>query len=140
MGTDSNRQALLDAMDAFNRGDFETYLGLYADDALLHGYAPEPLDKRGIVAFYAAFGESFSGARLTTHDTVAEGDRVSVRFTLAATHTGAFQGVPATGNPIQADGITILRFREGRCVERWSSLDFLTVLTQIGAIPAPAAA
>lgn len=140
MGTEENRRTLLDAMDAFGRGDFATYFALYADDAVLHGYTPEPLDRQGIVAFYTAFGESFSGATLLAHDTVAEGDRVTVRFTLAATHTGAFQGVPATGNPIRADGITILRFRDGRCVERWSSFDFLTVLTQIGAIPAPAAA
>ncbi len=113
MGTEANRQALLDAMDAFGRGDFATYLALYADDAVLHGYAPEPLDRDGIAAFYAAFGEAFSGATLTAHDTVAEGDRVTVRFTLAATHTGEFQGVPASGNPIQADGITMSTSNSG---------------------------
>jgi hypothetical protein len=36
-------------------------------------------------------------------------------------------------------GITILRFAGGRCVERWSQADFLYLLQQLGAFPAPAA-
>ena len=43
-------------------------------------------------------------------------------------------GVGASGKRIEFSGITILRFRAGRCVERWSQADFLTVLVQIGAI------
>ena len=42
-----------------------------------------------------------------------------------------------TGKRIEFSGITILQFRKSRCVERWSQADFLSVLQQIGAIPAP---
>src|SRR5437763_17057692 len=56
---------------------------------------------------------------------------------IATTHRGAFMGVPATGKRIEFGGITILQFRSGRCVERWSQADFLGVLQQLGAIPAP---
>ncbi|MGD9988566.1 ester cyclase [Pseudonocardia sp.] len=47
-------------------------------------------------------------------------------------------GVPATGNPVALSGITILRMRDGVCVERWSSTDMLGLLVQIGAMPVPA--
>jgi hypothetical protein len=33
-------------------------------------------------------------------------------------------------------GFTILRFSGGRCVERWSLVDSLGLLTQIGALKA----
>jgi hypothetical protein len=62
MGTEENRQAVLDAMAAFTRGDMERYLSLYDPSARLHGYTPEPLDHDGIVAFYASFGQSFTNA------------------------------------------------------------------------------
>jgi hypothetical protein len=33
--------------------------------------------------------------------------------------------------------MTILRFANGRCIERWSVADFLPVLVQIGAMRPP---
>ena len=36
--------------------------------------------------------------------------------------------------------LTILRFGAHRCAERWSVADFLGMMIQIGAIPAPPAA
>jgi predicted ester cyclase len=140
MGTEENRQAVLDAMAAFTRGDMERYLSLYDPSVRLHGYTPEPLDYDGVVAFYASFGQSFTNASLTSNMTVAEGELVCTQFTLEADHTGEFQGVPATGTRVRADGCTVLRFAGGACVERWATFDFLGVLVQIGAIPAPTTA
>jgi len=71
-------------------------------------------------------------------DSLVEGDRLSLRFHMTGTHGGPFLGVPATGKPIDLTGQTILRFAGERCVERWSTADFLAVMMQIGAIPAPA--
>jgi predicted ester cyclase len=51
---------------------------------------------------------------------------------------GAIMGVPASGTPIALAGITILHFRDARCVERFSQADMLGLLIQIGAVPAPA--
>jgi predicted ester cyclase len=72
--------------------------------------------------------------RITVDDVVESGDKVACRFTCRGTHRGPFMGVGASLKPIEFAGITILQFRGGRCVERWSQADFLTVLLQIGAI------
>jgi predicted ester cyclase len=53
-------------------------------------------------------------------------------------HVDEFMGVPATGTKIMLPGITILHFRDGRCVERFSQADMLGLLIQIGVVPAPA--
>jgi predicted ester cyclase len=65
---------------------------------------------------------------------------VAVRFTLTGTHTGELLGVPASGEHIDAEGITILHFSGDRVVERWNRLDDVAFLTQIGAMPAATAA
>ncbi len=67
----------------------------------------------------------------------AEGDEVACRFTRRAAHGGEFNGIPATGRRVELKGITILRFANGRCVERWSQADFMGMLRQLGVVPAP---
>ena len=129
------------AIAAFNdparRDDyFET---LYEDDVVLHGYTPEPLTTKAVVKeFYEAIYEGFPDARVTIEQALVDGDHLMLAFRFSATHDGPFMGVPATGRPVDVPGITILRFAGERCVERWSVADFLGVLTQVGAIPAPA--
>ena len=63
---------------------------------------------------------------------LVEGDHLAWRFHFAGTHLGEFQGIPASGRPFDIPGITVLRFGERRCVERWSAADFLTMMIQIG--------
>jgi predicted ester cyclase len=77
------------------------------------------------------------GAQLTIDDTVAEGDRLALRFHVAGEHKGDFMGVPATGRRFVLNGQTIMSFRDGRVIERWTTGDLLGLLTQLGAIPAP---
>jgi len=66
-------------------------------------------------------------------------DVLTWRFRFSGAPTGAFQGIPPSGRPFSLLGITILRFGANRCVERWSVADFLRMMVQIGAIPAPLA-
>jgi steroid delta-isomerase-like uncharacterized protein len=133
----SNVTALERAVDRWNAGDLPAYLDVYADDVRLHGFAPEPLDKDGARRFYEGLFTAFPGSRLELHETFGEGDRLVSRFTLSGRHDGAFMGVPATGNPVALPGITILHFRDGACVERWTCSDMFGLLVQIGAVPPP---
>ncbi len=98
---------------------------------------PWTLTLPSIRRFYEAFWAAFPDARLSIDDVVAEGDKLACRFSLRATHRGELMGIPASGKPVLLPGITILRFRDGKCVERWSQADFLGLLQQIGAVPPP---
>jgi predicted ester cyclase len=46
-------------------------------------------------------------------------------------------GVAASGNQVTMSVQNIYRFRDGKVVERWSNPDLLSLMVQIGAIPAP---
>jgi predicted ester cyclase len=69
---------------------------------------------------------------------VAEGDRVVVRYTLRGTHEGTTRmGVAPTGKEVTASIIGILKLADGKIVEMWTNVDFLGLMQQMGAIPAP---
>jgi steroid delta-isomerase-like uncharacterized protein len=85
------------------------------------------------------FVAGFPDARVHVEDLVAEDDRVACRFVSTGTHHGEFMGVPPTGRRVEVTGITVFRLTGGQCVERWSEMNLVGLLQQIGAFPAPAA-
>jgi hypothetical protein len=86
-----------------------------ADDVRLHGFAPEPMDKRAARAFYEEMFAAFPENRLELHETFGSGNRLSTRFTLTGRHDGNFMGVPATGAHVALAGVTIMHFRDDTC-------------------------
>jgi predicted ester cyclase len=71
---------------------------------------------------------------------VSERDIVASRWMISGTHGGPFQGVPATGRLISFVGCDFSRVVDGKVAEHWAQFDLLSVLQQIGALPAPALA
>jgi steroid delta-isomerase-like uncharacterized protein len=132
-----NRAALEAAVAAWNNGDGEAYLKVYDPSIRHHGVGPEPVDHAGNRTFYESLWAAFPGSRIVIDDTLAEGDHLAARFRLTGEHRGDFMGVPGTGRAFVLNGLTILRFRDGRVVERWTTADLLGLLMQLGAIPAP---
>lgn len=53
-------------------------------------------------------------------------------YTINGTQDGEFQGIPATGKRMSARGVEIVKFRDGRLIERWGSSDQLGILAQLG--------
>ena len=129
MAADENKAILEGAVDRWNRGDEQGYLELYHEGAALHGYVGVGPGLEGIRRFYAAFWAAFPGSQLILEDMIAEGDTVAGRFTLEGTHRGEFRGMPPSGRPLSMAGITMLRFADGKCVERWTQADFAACAT-----------
>jgi steroid delta-isomerase-like uncharacterized protein len=130
-----NLELLLSSLDAWNRQDLANYRTLYAPDAVIHGIAPAPLSVDAMLGAYSAFFSGFPDLQLTVAETLVDGERIAVRFTIRGTQRGEFQGIPPTGRTIEVQGITMLHFRDGRVVERWNQLDQLGMLGQLGVLP-----
>lgn len=137
MTGDSNLEHLRRAIEAWNRGDLDAYLELYDGGITLHGYSPQPMDKATVRGFYSMLSAAFPGSQLTIDDEIVDGDRVALRFTQRGTHNGVFMGIPPTGTSFSMSGQTVLHFRDGRVVERWSTVDMLSLLVQLGAMSPP---
>ncbi len=65
----------------------------------------------------------------------AEGDKVALLWTISCTHTGAYQGVPPTGNKLTIRGINIFNTADGKIAEVWSKYNTLGMMQQLGVIP-----
>jgi steroid delta-isomerase-like uncharacterized protein len=113
----------------------DSYFDLYAEDVVLHGYAGVEPGLESVKRYYAGIWAVFPDARVHAEDVIEMDDKVVLRFVMTGTHSGAFLGLNATGKSIRLPGMTILRFQGGKCVERWSVADSLSVLVQLGGFP-----
>ena len=86
--------------------------------------------------FASAFYSAFPDLNHTIDDTIADGDKVVVRFTLRGTHTGNFMGIPATKKSITVGAIAIFRIVGGKIEELRCQFDQMGMMQQLGVIPA----
>jgi predicted ester cyclase len=80
---------------------------------------------------------AFSDVMYLEDDMIAEGDKVVTRYTLKGTHKGEYGGIPATGKQLSFKGMRISTIKGGKAVEEWDLVDYLSMMTQLGVIPAP---
>jgi steroid delta-isomerase-like uncharacterized protein len=118
---------------------------LAAADVLLHAefslHTPLPTPGPGIVEMNTVITTcraAFHGLHVTIDDIMADGDKVTARFTARGTHNGEFMGVPPTGKAITMTGIEIFRIREGRIAELWGEVNLMGLMQQLGILPGPA--
>jgi predicted ester cyclase len=139
MSVSDHKELLRRAAEAFNKLDDRSgWFGFHAESVRAHGLAPAALDMAGMKGFYAALWGGFPDLTLKVDELVGEGDKVVWRVTASGTHDGSFQGVPATGKPVTFGAHYTFRFEHGKIVERWSTIDRLSLLVQIGAMSLPA--
>jgi predicted ester cyclase len=77
----------------------------------------------------------FSNLTFSMDKVVAEEDMVVVVGKMKGIHSGTYAGTPATGKTVEIGFTSTYRVTKGQVVEAWSSMDWLGLMQQIGAIP-----
>lgn len=121
--------------EIFLRRDFAAVDELLTEDFTPHTWGPMPPGRDGLKEAITRVSAGISDARMTIEDVIAEGDRVAVRLTSSAAHTGEFMGMPPSGKRYEIGEIHIFRLRDGRVAEHWHQADFLGMMNQLGAVP-----
>lgn len=116
--------------DVIDRFIAPNYIGYFAGLPDVHG--PE-----GFKQLMAMWHNAFPDIEVTIHDVVAENDKIAVRSSYKATHTGDFMGIPATGRKVEFISMDIFQVEDNLAVKQWSLNDTLTMMMQLGVIPAP---
>ncbi len=96
-----------------------------------------PQGRDGIKALGQVIVAGFPDVHASVQELMADGDKVIERTQTSATHTGEFNGIPATGRQVGWTEIHIYRLEDGKIAEQWSEIDLLGLLVQLGAIPGP---
>jgi steroid delta-isomerase-like uncharacterized protein len=136
----SHEALMREAYERINDGDVDGFGELLRDDFVEHeDIGGAPPTKEGVQEFFRMLLAAFSDHHFEPEDMIASDDKVVTRFRFTGTHSGEFLGVPATGKSVDIQGVDIVRFDdEGKGVEHWGVSDTLTMLQQLGAVPAPA--
>jgi len=75
--------------------------------------------------------------RMTVEDLIASGDKVMARVRATGTPRGEFMGVPPAGKQVEVQLIDIMRFNgAGLVCEHWGVADMLSLMQQLGVVPA----
>ena len=140
MSTEENKALLRRLYEAFNTQNLAAIDQFLAADFVDHGLPPGvPPTREGAKQSLGMFFAAFPDLRTMAEDMVAEGDKVVAHVYASGTHKGEFQGMPATGKQIKIEGFEMLRIAGGKLVERWGVFDALSLMQQLGAMPAPGA-
>ena len=139
--------------------NLKTFIANYTEDVWNHG-RPEAIAKYHIegyrhhdvsrpdvttLADYTQWARELMAAFSSLHvaaDQLLEEDGIAVkRWTVTGVHTGPLAGIAPTGKPVSFSGVSMYRFdASGRIAESWYVYDLFGLLSQVGAIPAPASA
>jgi len=141
-GTEDVRELLHRFIDeVINGRDLDRALAeLVAEDFVeqnpLPGQGP---GRAGLGDVLAGMFAGFPDLRWDIQEAVVEADRVASFSFWTGTHQGEFLGIPATGRSVKVEAWNLDRFQDGQLTESRVIMDVIGLLTQLGAIPAPAA-
>ena len=121
--------------EILSNGRFELAEQLYAKDFVNHGIHRDASLEEDQVAL-KGWHQAFSDIAIVPEKLIAEGDLVTIYWIASGTNTGTGNGLPATGKKAQLAGITIWRIVDGKIKEEWSAFDQLSMMQQLGLLPA----
>jgi steroid delta-isomerase-like uncharacterized protein len=135
----ANKAAMLkvyELMSTGKAGDLDQYVSA---DMVDHQAVPGfPAGLEGLRQLVAAMHAAFPDFKVKVEDAMAVEDRVVCRITMTGTQRGPWLGVPSSGKSFSIQAIDIVRFQNGKGVEHWGNEDDLSMMQQLGMIPAEA--
>jgi steroid delta-isomerase-like uncharacterized protein len=124
--------------EVWSKGDLAVADVILSPDFVNHNPAfGHPPTRDGYKQTVAQFREAFPDLCMTVEDSLAEGDKATVRFRAQGTHHGPFGAFRASGRSIDFTGTATALVNDGQIVELWVNGDLLGLLQQLGAVIAP---
>jgi predicted ester cyclase len=125
-------------MDIFQAGNLDAANEIVTADFKWHGGMAPPMDPcgpEGVKAVASAIMAGFPDRKITHHDTMVDGDKVLIRWSMSGTYTGELMGMAPTNKSMTVTGFDQFRLADGKIAEMWQEADQLSMLKQLGVIP-----
>ncbi|MBO0777376.1 MAG: ester cyclase [Ktedonobacteraceae bacterium] len=120
--TTEERKALVRRVfeQALNQGKLELVNDLFSPTFTDHSTPEQAPGQAGVREYFAQVRTGFPDIQVSIDTLLAEGEMVAVRTTWRGTHRGTYEGVAATGKPVERTLIQIFRLQNGKLVEEWN--------------------
>ena len=106
-----------------NQGDFSVADAIMAPDIQFHYPLGSWRDVDAVKQYIETFRTAYPDAQFIVAAMIAEGDQVSVRWSLTGTQTGSFKGQAPTGRKVNVPGMTAFDIADGKIREMWIAFD-----------------
>jgi steroid delta-isomerase-like uncharacterized protein len=118
--------------EIWSKGNIDLIGEVYADNFVGHFPAGTVHGREGVRDRVTAHRTAFPDWTEEADDTIADGDRVAMRFTSRGTNLGEFLGNPPTGNRVEISEVCIFKLSDGKIVEQWVFPDMRSMQHQLG--------
>jgi steroid delta-isomerase-like uncharacterized protein len=138
MSTTSNKSTVRRFIDdVFVHCRTDSVDELVAPDFTPHSWPGVAPGTAGLKEAMKRVSAGLSDVRMDIDDIIAEDDKVAVRLTASAKHSGEFMGIPASGKSYRISETHIFRLVDGKVRDHWRDADMLGMMKQLGALPDP---
>lgn len=135
---EENKDLVRRYLNAFNDRDEATLADLLSEDVVEHGIHTTLRGVDDVLEFLRSHFDVFPDYSGTTEAIVAEGDTVTVRYSVGGTHSGEYRDVEPTQKTVEWTGIAMYRIEDGRIAEIWIEENRLDLLEQLEVVQPPA--
>ncbi len=130
MSKKTNKDVVLEYVDAYNQCNIEALKPLFTDDALIYGVlGGGELEKA--IPIWQELHAAFS-IHLQVESIIAEGEVVAVRYIERGKSVGPFRGQPATGQTYEIIAMEWFIIKKGQIARRWGARDSASQHRQMG--------
>ncbi len=131
---EQNKEIVRKWIKMFDEGNLEDAMELFAPNLLWYSpsNSPTPMSKKESHEYIITALKASPDLSHKIEEIIAVGDKVILRAIDIGTHTGEFQGIPATGNKIEFSVIVIFQIKDGKIVEMREDADILGLMQQFG--------
>jgi predicted ester cyclase len=136
--TETNKAAVRTCFENASLGNYDALHEVVSEDFVLNPDGVRGVD--GLAQMVERYRSALADLRVTIEHQFTEGDYVATRSTIRGRHEGELMGTPPTGRDVEFSCLTISRCRDGKIGEEWELTDNMSLLRQIGALPAMAEA
>jgi steroid delta-isomerase-like uncharacterized protein len=90
---------------------------------------------KGVVSQLERFYRAFPDLVFRAEQAILEDDRVALYWSASGTHAGTLLNIPATGRPVQVNGISLLQLVNGKIARGVYLWDLAALLRAVGLLP-----
>lgn len=130
-----------DYNDAWNRRDWARYRDILHPEYTYTG--PDGQTQKGPdagVGVGQMFATGFPDGRIDVQHIHGAGDVAIVEFIGRGTHNGDLMGIAPSGRVVAIPVCEVYEIRDGKIITERQYMDMMTMMQQLGVVPAPATA
>jgi len=136
----TNSIAVKESILAFNKGDLNQSVALYAENAEVSEPTGKYVGKPQILASQKVWQTAFPDAKGDVTNQIAEGEQVLTEAIFRGTHTGPLAGpngttIPATNKKVEMRIAFVDSFKDGKIQRERAYYDLAAMMQQLGMGP-----